>query len=547
METPRHLVSQFAAPCSSRRQPQWRVAIFAVGTRGDFQPVIALALRLQGVGCRVKVISSKLSPLEVANIELLRSFCLDVDSFTSMITAYEKVRDFMPHVLLHQWTMTVVSLVAEEQLGIPVVEYAFWPTPPWTAGDRFKEVIVHKRALDAHLGFETLRGLDEGQVFKELWVRRPVLFAFSGEVVERQFYWPHPSENAGFHTTGYWVLGMDQHQDLLKQGNSFFGGASSPKLTAFLAAGPPPVYMGWGSQTGNKDDGIDQVSLGRLACEALQRASKRGVILGSYSNMDSTVLDSGPHGQELQAYCAANVFWLRWAPHEWLMPRCSAIVHHGGCSTTAASLRAGVPVVVTPFCIDQNFWGDQVSRNGVGVKTAHIRELTATDLADALQVCDSPNIIRRAKEFGHRLSREDGTGRAADWLIRFMHKHNGPLVERELCVPESTLPRTAVLHVAVPDLPDLDRKYVHKGAHGRRPFWVQESGTYRLYRCLGAFWCIGTEYTMHHNEFPMGKIGPLRSAEAVADTVEPDAVSDWMYWPGQAPWTPTSASFVGGN
>merc|ERR1712045_888582 len=93
--------------------------------------------------------------------------------------------------------------------------------------------------------------------------------------------------------------------------------------------------------------------MAELAVDTLKRLGKPGVILGSYTNVNSKALNNS----SLKAYADHCVLWSKWAPHEWLMPRCSLIVHHGGCGTTAASLRAGKPVVVTPVAHDQFYWG----------------------------------------------------------------------------------------------------------------------------------------------------------------------------------------------
>lgn len=71
-------------------------------------------------------------------------------------------------------------------------------------------------------------------------------------------------------------------------------------------------------------------------------------------------------------------------PHEWLFPRVSAVVHHGGAGTTGAALRAGVPAVVVPFTMDLPFWGSRVEALGVGPESIPRRGLSREALARAL-------------------------------------------------------------------------------------------------------------------------------------------------------------------
>ena len=57
------------------------------------------------------------------------------------------------------------------------------------------------------------------------------------------------------------------------------------------------------------------------------------------------------------------------APHSWLLPKCRAVIHHGGAGTTAAGLRAGIPNIVVPLTGDQVFWGQRVAALGAGTET----------------------------------------------------------------------------------------------------------------------------------------------------------------------------------
>ena len=96
-------------------------------------------------------------------------------------------------------------------------------------------------------------------------------------------------------------------------------------------------------------------------------------------------------------------------PHSWLFPRVSAVVHHGGASTTAAGLIAGVPSVIIPFFGDQPFWGQRVADLGVGSKPIPRKKLTVVKLADALQeVVTNQDIRQRAAKLGKQIQTENG-------------------------------------------------------------------------------------------------------------------------------------------
>lgn len=108
-------------------------------------------------------------------------------------------------------------------------------------------------------------------------------------------------------------------------------------LLEFLAAGAPPVFVGFGSMAGRDPDKTAQVVL-----DAPTQAEQRGVIVTGWGGLQVPDLPQEVHVAEF-------------IPYDWLLPRVAAVVHHGGSGTTAAGLRAGKPTVICPFVADQPF------------------------------------------------------------------------------------------------------------------------------------------------------------------------------------------------
>jgi UDP:flavonoid glycosyltransferase YjiC (YdhE family) len=183
--------------------------------------------------------------------------------------------------------------------------------------------------------------------------------------------------------TGYWFL--DPAADW----------TPPSALVEFLATGPPPVYVGFGSMGNQSPE-----ETADLVVQALLQAGQRGIILSGWSGLRT-------------AEKPDSVFMLDSAPFSWLFPRVAAVVHHGGAGTMAAGLRAGVPSIVVPFFGDQPYWGQRVVELGVGPQPIPRRRLTAERLAKAIQqaVSDQP-MRQRATELGARIRAEDGVGRA---------------------------------------------------------------------------------------------------------------------------------------
>jgi sterol 3beta-glucosyltransferase len=102
---------------------------------------------------------------------------------------------------------------------------------------------------------------------------------------------------------------------------------------------------------------------------------------------------------------AEGVLVIDEAPHDWLLPRMAAVVHHGGVGTVAAALRAGVPQVVRPFVGDQPFWADRLHRLGVAPAPLTGR-LTTARLATAITAASDS--AAEARALAGRMATEDG-------------------------------------------------------------------------------------------------------------------------------------------
>jgi sterol 3beta-glucosyltransferase len=213
-----------------------------------------------------------------------------------------------------------------------------------------------------------------------------MLGAYSSRILPPPADWPD-----SVHITGYFFL--DNPSDW----------QPSRELKAFLEAGDPPVYIGFGSMAGRNPE-----QLARLISEALAMSGQRGVLLTGWG---------GLHTESVQG----RVFVLESAPHAWLFPRMGAVVHHGGAGTTAEGLRAGVPTVIVPFAFDQPFWGARVKAMGLGPDPLPLHKLTAEHLAHAIhQAVTDPGIRRRAFACGEAIRAEDGIGSAVNLVKQYL-------------------------------------------------------------------------------------------------------------------------------
>ncbi|MBE0699419.1 MAG: glycosyltransferase family 1 protein [Anaerolineaceae bacterium] len=222
--------------------------------------------------------------------------------------------------------------------------------------------------------------------FVQILKSTPLIGAYSPKIIPHPPDWPE-----SVHITGYWLPDASREWQ------------PTPELTAFLEAGGPPVYVGFGSMSGRHPEQLASVVL-----EAMAKSGQRGLLLTGWGGLRT---EAAPD----------NVFVLDAAPHSWLFPRMAAVVHHGGAGTTAEGLRAGVPTVIVPFSFDQPFWGERIKAMGLGPDPIPQKNLTADRLARAITTAVTDTEMKqRAHLCGETLRAEDGLGIAVKTIKRYL-------------------------------------------------------------------------------------------------------------------------------
>lgn len=403
-------------------------AILTLGSRGDVQPYVALGRGLLAAGHDVTLVTAaqfedfvtgyglRFAPVDRRFLELtdtdagqgafegggLKLFKLAMPALRQVLEDSWAAVQGAEAIIYHVKMLGGYHLA--EKLGIPAVvamPLPFYPTSAYTnplAGRELPAALNRRSYAVNSMGKAPFMGMvndwrkntlglpPRGRFAAEDRLPDgtpvPVMQAYSPHVVPVPADWP-PSVTA----TGYWFLDGDP--------------AWQPEsaLADFLAAGPPPIYVGFGSMTTR-----DPEAKSRAVIEAVQTAGCRAVLASGWGGLRaSNVPDS--------------VFLIDQAPHDWLFPQVAAVVHHGGAGTTAAGLRAGKPTVVVPFFGDQSFWGRRVFALGAGPEPIPQKKLTAEGLAAAIRsAVGDATIQARAAELGAAIRAEDGVGNAVAFL-----------------------------------------------------------------------------------------------------------------------------------
>lgn len=210
--------------------------------------------------------------------------------------------------------------------------------------------------------------------------RIPVIYAVSPEILPRPAEWP-----SNIYLSGFW------------QDTQPISWTPPQALADFLAAGEPPIYIGFGSMvSGNMD------RLFRMIAQAVTAAGKRAILVTGWSGA-AAISDS------------KNTFVTQFVPHDWLFPKVSAVVHHGGAGTFSSGLRWGCPTLVLPFGGDQPFWGQRIYDLGCGPKPIARNKITLYKLTKAfLDLTENPDYRAHAAAIGKRLQAENGVSLGAD-------------------------------------------------------------------------------------------------------------------------------------
>jgi sterol 3beta-glucosyltransferase len=411
-----------------------KITLLTYGSRGDVQPFLALAVGLQAAGHAVTLAAPQRF---TGFIQERGVHCVplagDPDQLSLLFNDAGKnvlrmLRSMQQHVyriapdvvkgtrkalqgadlLVHSFIFTTGGHSFARELDIPDISLQLFPVfaptrlfpaigmpESWPRGlNSFShwlstQVYWH----GGNLGYYQLRRKSPDDFPARLfWPFRPtpgrpltpLVIACSPVVLSKPLEWDTPH----IHLPGYLFLDNPDYQP-------------PDELTRFLASGDPPVCITFGSMVNREAE-----RTGQAALKAVRRTGGRAIFLTGWGGWQSEPADN-------------RTLFLDAVPHEWLFPRCRAVIHHGGAGTTAANLRAGVPSIVIPHAADQSYWGSRVSAIGAGPNPIPVNRITSENLTAALTQAGSDTIRRRAKEVGDQIRSENGVGR----IVSLIEEH----------------------------------------------------------------------------------------------------------------------------
>lgn len=402
-----------------------RVLLSTVGTRGDVQPVQALALEVRALGHEVRVAvppnfqdwfarhgfeatpvgiemrapkpgSAASPPPTPEQLRQPRATAADLitDQFDSIGTA-AKGCDLVLGAGTHQYAARSVAEVngipyvnaVYAAVSLPSPDHAPPPAPgqAWQTGLPPAEISQRWEATSRAWNDRSLERINDNRARLGLAPIDDVqshIFTDHTWLATDPTLGPAPtSPGRQVVQTGAWLLPDTS--------------PLAPELEKFLAAGEPPVYLGFGSMPAPE-------STGRTLIDAARATGRRAILSQGWADLG--LVDDGSDG-------GADCLSIGDVNQQALFPRVAAVVHHGGAGTTTAAARAGAPQVIAPMFNDQFYWAQRVRDLRIG-SAAPSGPLTAETLAAALHETLAPAVADRARSFAGRVS-TDGAAVAA--------------------------------------------------------------------------------------------------------------------------------------
>ncbi|HTU48662.1 MAG TPA: glycosyltransferase [Bryobacteraceae bacterium] len=402
-----------------------RVLFSTIGSRGDVQPVVALASHLRALGHEVIVcvppdfrqwiegLGIPVTPIgpEVRRFAASRPTATEPQkpltaeqrrqmAESSVSTQFETLTSAAQEcdVIVATTALQVAARSVTEKLGIHYVFAAYAPVvlpsphhappplpgqaPPGTNDNselwmqdaaRFNDLFgAAVNARRASLGLAEISDVRNHMMTEQPWLAADATLG----------PWPDPTDSHVFQT-GAWILPDER--------------PLSCDLNKFLERGDPPIYFGFGSTRAFEE-------AGPVMLHAARTLGRRAIV--SQGWFDDSLVENEP---DCLSIGEVNVHAL--------FPQVAAVVHHGGAGTTTAAALAGAPQVVIPNHYDQHYWAQRVDKLGIGVAHA-AGPPTRDSLASALARSLHPEVIARARAVAAAV-RRDGTRVAAERLLAF--------------------------------------------------------------------------------------------------------------------------------
>jgi len=410
-----------------------KIVAIGIGTRGDVEPLAELGVELVGRGhdftlaslegfrglCEGRGLKFVLLPGSASN--LMQYLVLDNRGDTDFVKGCIKLFRENPGIIdsiasaVRGADFVIYNFLAGfayhpcELLGIPCARVFY---SPFDATDKYSLYTPEHNSPKVYssykweeFGMNLLTCLLANKWRKEnglpKWTMksdyrmkagRPVLTFYPVSPVLME---PDPKWGSHIHVTGWWFH---------PKGRSSY--VPSAELSAFLSAGSPPVFAGFGRMLSPEYSQVQH-----MLVSIFKRTGIRAVLQASMLT------------EEEKKACGPNIFLLpENIPYAWLFPRCRAVIHHGGNSTNGLGLLCGKPTLIVALALDQYYYGRTVNELGAGPAPLYIckKMCAESDLEAAVLSLAGGEYDAAAAGLATRLASENGCRDAASFIEEYV-------------------------------------------------------------------------------------------------------------------------------
>lgn len=398
-----------------------KVLIPTMGTRGDVQPYIALATKLNASGYEVTIATHPCwkELIESYNINFVPiGPDIDIEYETAKIRGSSKhwvlglIRTMQfVFKIIEESTFEIKKLCSSADLvvashsnigateaeasGIPFISVTLQPDSIPKKLEKKSEVkkflgrlvgmFINPFMVGPYNKLRKVHGLEKISSFDELLSPILNIVPISPLIYTSYEFWEKKNK-----IVGYWLVDEDKEF------------RPSEELSNFLKSGSPPLI----------------ISLGAMSFETEEDKTKLDVLINSVNKVKMRAIIQGFNKTLANYKLGDNIIAVGSIPHTWLFKRGYCIIHHGGMSTTATAIYSGVPAIVIPHITDQFYWANRVYELNLGPKPIRSKDLSEDSLVNAITIVKNnyEQFSNSSKSLANKLKTENGLDKTVELI-----------------------------------------------------------------------------------------------------------------------------------
>jgi len=404
-----------------------KILMPTMGTRGDVQPYIALAIKLNASGYETIIATHPCwkNLIQSYNINFIPiGPNIDIEYETAQIRGNSKnwilglirtmkfvfkiieestheIKKLCSDVDLVIASHSNIGATEAEASGIPFISVTLQPDViPKKLQKKSKVKFLLGRIIGKLINpfmvgpynkLRKIHGLDKVNSFDELISPLLNVVPISPFMFPSYKFWEEKNK-----IVGYWLV--DENKEY----------CPSEQLSKFLSDGSPPII----------------ISLGAMGFESGEEKAKLDIIINSINKSNMRAIIQGFNKTLINYKLTENIIAIGSIPHEWLFKHGYCIIHHGGMSTTATVIYAGIPQIVIPHITDQFYWAAKVYELNLGPKPIHSKDLSEATLIEALNRVKNnyEQFSNSSKLLSNEIQTEKGLDKTVELINNILYK-----------------------------------------------------------------------------------------------------------------------------